>query len=314
MRTDRSHNISHPVAAQRERWYRSACCACATAILVMLPPAIAARAAEQFAIRLDQERARQDAIYQSRGAQIPDGYVVDRSLLSYVHTLSPAFDAALAKLGPQERWLDIGAGSGQAVLDYFLPRFDRMHRDGREQPERRARAVAISIEDRRTLAWQQAADALGANRLQYRAGKRLREYSPGELGRFELITDVVGGFSYTSDLALFMRKVLELLQENGDFFTVLTDVRSESGGNKPYFADNRFLTEIRNPDGSASNVCAWLKRIACVEVICRHKPDWQPPVETFHVRKVCQRIEVPALLPLQFEAGTPPERTFQREN
>ncbi len=282
--------------------------------MLMLPAAIAAPAAEQLAIRLDRERARQDAIYQSRGAQVPDGYVVDRSLLSYVHTLSPAFDAALAKLGPQERWLDIGAGRGQAVLDYFSPRFDRMHHAGHEQADRRAQAVAISIEDRRTPAWQQAADALGANRLQYRAGKRLREYGPGELGHFELITDVVGGFSYTSDLALFMRNVLDLLRPNGDFFTVLTDVRSESGANKPYFSDNRFLTEIRNPDGSASDVCAWLKRIACVEVICRHKPDWQPPVDTFHVRKVCQRIEVPALLPLQYEAGTPPERSFQRDN
>jgi hypothetical protein len=50
---------------------------------------------------------------------------------------------------------------------------------------------------RRTDAWQQQAEQLGDDRIQYLSGKRLREYSPEELGKFQIITDVFGGFSYS---------------------------------------------------------------------------------------------------------------------
>jgi hypothetical protein len=74
-----------------------------------------------------EELSKQEQIYQSKGEQVPEGYVIDRSLLSYTHTLSSDFDRSLASLGPKDRWLDIGAGMGQAILDYFAPRYDRMH-------------------------------------------------------------------------------------------------------------------------------------------------------------------------------------------
>jgi hypothetical protein len=61
----------------------------------------------------------------------------------------------------------------------------------------RARAVAMSIEDRRTEKWQQRAASLGDDRIRYLSGKRLRQYSREELGTFQIITDVYGGFSYT---------------------------------------------------------------------------------------------------------------------
>ena len=52
-------------------------------------------------------------------------------------------------------------------------------------------------------------------------------------------------------------------------------------------AGSPFLTEISKADGSELKVCAWLKRISCVEVTCESRPRWQPPMEAFHVRKVC---------------------------
>jgi hypothetical protein len=42
---------------------------------------------------------------------------------------------------------------------------------------------------RRTDAWQQQAEQLGDD--QYLSGKRLGEYSPEELGKFQIITDVL---------------------------------------------------------------------------------------------------------------------------
>jgi len=273
-----------------------------------------ARAADATAPQFKDELSKQEQIYQSRGEKVPDGYVIDRSLLSYTHTLPPAFDLALALLGPQERWLDIGAGRGQAVIDYYDPRYGRMHYAGPERPDRKAQAVAISIEDRRTEAWHQKAATLKANQMRYLFDKHLRDYAPGELGQFQVISDVLGGFSYSTDITLFMERVLGMLDLNGSFFTVLQDVHAEDGKNKPYYVGASFLTELTNPAGAEVRLCTWLKSIACAKVTCEFKTGWKPPIEAYHVQKVCNEVKVPALAPVHFEAGTPPERKFVLKN
>jgi hypothetical protein len=264
--------------------------------------------------KLADEMLKQESIYQGKGSQLLEGYVTDRSLLAYTFTLSAEFDRSLANLGPQDRWLDIGAGQGQAILDYYTPRYDAMHLEDRERRGRKARAVAMSIEDRRTPLWHQTAASLEASKIQYLFGKRLREYSPRELGQFQLITDVIGGFSYAVDLSLFMEKALALLEVNGSFYTLLQDVHAENGTNKPHYAGSPFLTEITHADGSKMRVCPWLKSMTCVEVSCELKTQWKPPIEVYRIRKVCSDVVVPALVQVHYEAGTPPERGYRLAN
>jgi SAM-dependent methyltransferase len=256
------------------------------------------------------ELTKQSAIYQSRGEDVPQGYVVGRSLSSYLYVLPDGFRQRLAKLGPDERWLDIGAGEGRAVMDYCSAKYDGTLLKGAEQSRGKAQAVAISIEDRRTVEWHRAAATLDASRIRYLFGRRLREYSMEELGKFQVITDVMGGFSYARDLSLFMQKTLDFLEPGGAFYTVLQDVRTESGTSRPYYEDSPFLTEIVRRDGSEVGMCSWLKSISCVEVACESKPDWSPPLEVYRIRKTCDAVAVPALTPVHFEAGTPPERRF----
>jgi hypothetical protein len=257
-----------------------------------------------------EEASKQAEIYNSAGQKVPEGYVVGRSLLSYAFTLSPRFRRSLAELGAHDRWLDIGAGEGHAVLDYHSSKYDVILQ-GSNESGGKARAVAMSIEDRRTARWRQAAESLGENQIQYLFGRRLREYSPEELGQFQLLTDVLGAFSYTRYLSVFMNKALGVLAVNGTFYTVLQDVRSENGTNRPFYSGSPFLTEIVNSDGSEMKVCSWLKRISCVEVTCELKPDSSPPVEMYRIRKVCDRVNVPHVELIHFQAGTPPERRFQ---
>ena len=253
---------------------------------------------------LSEEISRQDHIYWSFGGQTREGYTVDRGLADYHNVLAFEFLRALENLGPKDRWLDIGAGEGQAILDYYGP-------EGWEQRKRKAGVVALSIEDRRTPRWQQTAATLEAGQLRYLYNKRLRDYSVEDVGRFQVITDVIGGFSYTEDLSQFMGKVLSFLELNGSFFSVLQDVRSEAGINKPHYANSPYLTEIMNADGSEGRVCTWLKSISCVAVSCELRGTWVPPVEVYSVRKVCDGVTVPPLTPMHFAAGTPPERRFR---
>ncbi|MGZ9152819.1 MAG: hypothetical protein ACXW6J_05985 [Candidatus Binatia bacterium] len=260
--------------------------------------------------KIEEELLKQQGIYQSEGESKPEGYVINRGLLAYTEALSPGFDRALANLGPKDRWLDIGAGEGQAILDYYNRSQAVGDGKSRERRGTKARAVAISIEDRRQPSWYQTAASLATNQIQYFSNKRMRDFSLDELGKFQVITDLLGGFSYTDQLSSFTEKVLQLLDLKGSFYTLLQDVKSEGGTNQPFYANSPYLTEIANADGSEVKVCSWLKSITCVEVTCQLRTDWKPPVEIYHVHKVCSGVTVPALARIKYGAGTPPERRF----
>ena len=254
--------------------------------------------------------AKQEKIYRSRGADVPGGYITNRGLSDYLELLPSGFCDALGTLGNSDRWLDIGAGAGQAILDYNAPENEAAPGKRCAGAGGKVRAVAMSIEDRRTDTWQQQAASLGDDRLRYLSGKRLRDYSPEELGKFQIITDVFGGFSYTEDLSQFVDRVLSLLEVGGVFYTIVQSVHLEDGKDKP---TTWYLTELVDAAGRDVKVCSWLKKTTCVKVGCESKSDWNAPTELINIRKVCSDVSVPRMKLLKFEAGNPPGRRFQLE-
>ena len=283
----------------------------AAASLLLFPGYAAAQADHAAGAPFKQELTKQERIYRDKVEGYAAGYVTNRTLDDYVSALPAEFDRSLAALGARDRWLDIGAGMGQAILDYYSPAYDLSHPDAAKPMRDKASAVAMSIEDRRNVFWKEAAAHLQPGQIRYLHDRRLREYSAQELGRFQLVTDVIGGFSYATDLSLFVQKVLSLLNIGGTFYTLLQDVRSEAGTNTPYYEDSTFLTEISDDAGADVRVCAWLKSIRCVKVTCELRADWKPPIEVYGIRKVCEDVAVPPLEPVRFAAGTPPERAYR---
>jgi len=260
--------------------------------------------------RLDKEFDKQEKIYRSRGADVPRGYVTGRGLSDYAELLPTDFCNALGRLGSSDRWLDIGAGSGQSILDYYAPEDAAAPAEKCGGSGAKARAVAMSIEDRRTDKWQQQAASLGDDRIRYLSGKRLRDYAPVELGKFQIITDVFGGFSYTEDLSRFVARVLSLLEVGGSFYTLVPGVHLENAKDKLGIL---YLTELEDAAGRPERVCSWLKKTTCVQVTCESKSDWKRPTELINIRKVCNDVSVPRLKLWEFEAGYPPARRFQLE-
>ncbi|MGE5059332.1 MAG: class I SAM-dependent methyltransferase [Betaproteobacteria bacterium] len=211
------------------------------------------RAQELAPSRLGEEFGKQEKIYRSQGDDVPSGYVIGRGLSDYAELLPSGFCDALAKLGSSDRWLDIGAGSGQAILDYYAPEPAGTPGGKCSGSKEKARALAMSIEDRRTDKWREQAASLGDDRIRYLSGKRLRQYSLEELGKFQLITDVFGGFSYTEDLSQFVDKVLSLLDVGGAFYSLLPGVHLENGKNKLGIL---YLTELEDAAGRPTKVCS----------------------------------------------------------
>ncbi len=256
--------------------------------------------------RIKKEFLEQEKIYRSRGADGRRVYTTNRGLSRYAQLLPSGFCDALGRLGSSEQWLDIGAGQGEAILDYYLPEDAAAERCRGSGP--RARAVAISIEDRRTEDWKQQTARLGDDRIRYLFGKRLRQYSPEELGQFQIITDVYGGFHYTEDLFQFVDKVLRLLEVGGGFYTLATGVHLEDGKEK---LGSLYLTELEDAFGRPVKVCSCLKKISCVQVTCESKSDRDRPTELIKIQKVCNDTSVPRMKLVEFEAGYPPGRCFQ---
>jgi len=260
--------------------------------------------------RLDKEFDKQEKIYRSRGTEVPSGYVTSRGLSDYAELLPTGFCDALGNLGSSDRWLDIGAGAGQAILDYYAPEDDAALAQKCGRSAHKARAVAMSIEDRRTDSWRERAASVGDDRIRYLSGKRLSQYSLEELGKFQIITDVYGGFSYTENLSRFVDQVLSLLQTGGIFYTLVSGVHLENAKDKLGIL---YLTELEDAAGSPLKVCSWLKQTACVQVTCESKSEWKRPTELINIRKVCSDVSVPRLKLWEFEAGYPPARRFQLE-
>jgi len=278
-------------------------------MILRAPYPAAGWAQEPAQSRIEEETAKQKKIYQSRGADVPDGYVTNRGLSDYAGFLPSDFCDTLSRLGTSDRWLDIGAGAGQAILDYYAPPDPAAPAEKCARPGGLASAVAMSIEDRRTDAWHQLAASLG-ERIRYLTGKSLRHYSLEELGNFQLVTDVYGGFSYTEDLSRFMEKVLSVLQVGGTFYTILQYVHLQTAKASP---TTGYQTELVDAAGRDEKVCSWLKKTTCVQVTCESKSAWDPPTEQISIRKVCSDASVPQMKLLKFEAGNPPNRRFQLE-
>jgi SAM-dependent methyltransferase len=279
-------------------------------LFVILLQARAGWSQEPAQPRLDEEFTKQEKIYRSRGADVPRGYVTNRGLSDYAELLPTGFCDELGRLRSSDRWLDIGAGAGQAILDYYAPEDAAAPAEKCGRSGAKARAVAMSIEDRQTDKWREQAASLGDDRIRYLSGKRLRDYSPEELGKFQIITDVFGGFSYTEDLSRFVDKVLSLLENGGGFYTLVPGVHLEHGKDKLGIL---YLTELEDAAGRRLKVCSWLKQTACVQVTCESKSDWKRPTELINIRKVCSHVSVPRLKLWEFEAGYPPARRFQMD-
>lgn len=52
---------------------------------------------------------------------------------------------------------------------------------------------------------------------------------------------------------------------------------------------------------SPTHLHLWTARHSCLEVTCELRAEMSPPIKVYRIRKVCNSVTVPALVPMHFD-------------
>lgn len=207
-------------------------------------------------------------------------FTIDRDLLAYQRLLGPVFMEYLSDLGPEQHWVDSGAGEALAIRDYLSA----------AEPSEKARVTAVSVIRPPGPALAEIEGRFPPPQFRYLAGKPIEERAAADIGGTDLITDVYGPLQYARQIDAVMGTYGRLLKPGGRLFAVLPAIT--------------FLEK----DGTQAGLTDWLGSV-------RGFTAHQIPDPRSHLREVIlerneDAVEVPPLRLLRAVEGTPPMREF----
>ena len=229
-------------------------------------------------------------------------FKVNRSLTDYLEDLDPQFAKRLEEATDKSHWLDLGAGEAYAIDAYFgNSEFRSIHPEAIAHPSeqkaikqliekfqmkpyaKKAKATAITYQLNRT-------DVKKLPKKMQILSKRFFEDIPNEeIGAFDIATDVVGIASYTTDPSKYFSKVVQLMKNDGTYFSLL----SERG-------------EVRTASGN-KNFIEWIQSIKGLSV----KVVDEYGLSKITIRRKNASVEIPVLQFISTDSGIPPTRVFQ---
>lgn len=198
-----------------------------------------------------------------------------RGLDDYKKHFGPYFEAVLENLNfAKDRWLDAGAGNALAQREVQIARYAEI---------KGTPLVAVGVEKPK-----EAPIVLPG--FIYKSGRYIEDIPNSELGKFDLITDLVGAFSYAEHIEAVLRKYFELLTDEGDIYIT------------------RQYDRIQLRNGDYVSLREWLETIPGIKVY----PAEGPKSIGVHLKRAYpyKKIIIPDLEIIEFETLRPPKRTY----
>jgi len=221
---------------------------------------------------LEDEAAKsvqlQKEIKAARAVVSGNSFVTSRGLVQYKMSLHPAFSLELSRLGPEQVWMDLGGGRGNAV-EQFLQDFSDLGRAPRVV------LVSYSLGFLRSLS-----DFNG--RLQVFKGRYWEDIPQREIPSVNLVSDFFGVLSYTHDLSLCLQKVFDSLVVGGHLFLHST----------------HYITHIRNRAQKVLSLTEFLSSIEGLEV--------EGKFGILKVKKAQANVQIPKLRLVGLDNGPRP--------
>lgn len=222
-----------------------------------------------------------------------NSFNVSRGLEAYESQFGPEFLSVVSRLGPKERWIDMGAGHARAMTEYVYPENaglpDHIRNSLGLRQGQHAQLTAVAYQRPPLKEFRSkfpGLPVLDETQLKYFSGRYVEQIPDAELGGAQLITDVFGPTAYSTRLDEVLSKYLRLIDKDGTIF-----IRSNEIG-------------ILLPSGKKLPLVDWLKSLSGLEVKALDR--W-----TFSLKKTSSFEGLPRLILKEMSGSTPPRRVFE---
>lgn len=217
-------------------------------------------------------------------------FISDRRLIMYTKLL-PGLKERITQATEDHHWIDLGAGNGRAIFDYY------------SLSNGQARVTAISYSEsafkgsnKTKLTDEQISKFRFLNR------KLFEEIPLDHLEPADTISDLFGVITYAPDLKLVLSKALGLLKPNGLLF-----IYNGMNSSKP-------VTSLQAMDGSKGNIGDYLSRSRNLEVtVIKYSRGLYFQEEAYLIRKIGEfnPSDLPDLELVKYDdGGRPPSRIY----
>lgn len=231
-------------------------------------------------------------------------FEVRRGIEDYAETVfgADSFHTALDALPPKATFVDVGAGTGRAIVDLL-------------ESSRVDQAVGIAYARPEDARLDSALGQYG-DRFQYLSGSTIEEMDArGALDAFkgsaDLVTDAFGAASYTRDLRGVLASELSLAKPGGH---VLVNIPTMyvGAGNPMLFTEFRIASEKEPAGDQGAAMTRWLEGIKGARVVSSSFEGFNDFSQVFELERTAEPLELPPLRLIEYEDFcSPPHRVYE---
>jgi len=220
---------------------------------------------------------------EARAARVIEdaSFVTRRGFGAYDGLLGGDFTRSVRTLGPEDSWIDMGAGDARAMRDVFSKSLDR-------PPPRMS---ALGHAPPRDPSFAAFAETAG-DRFTPLYGRMLEDYPIAELGTHELVSDLYGPFSYAPHMDEVLETYGRIAKVDGDVYVLAS------------WHFNRIVDDL----GHGVSLDEWARSIEGLELVSREAHAGS--VYALHFRRVAGEVHVPRLELRKLDWGQPPDRLY----
>lgn len=231
-------------------------------------------------------------------------FEVRRGIEDYAETVfgADSFHSALDALPPKATFVDVGAGTGRAIVDLL-------------ESSQVDRAVGIAYA-RPADARLDGALAQYGDRFQYLSGSTIEDMDTrGALDAFkgsaDLVTDAFGAASYTRDLRGVLASELSLAKPGGHVF-VNVPTMYVGAGNPMLFTEFRIASEKEPASDQGAVMTRWFEGIKGARVVSSSFEGFNDFSQVFELERTAEPLELPPLRLLEYDDFcSPPHRVYE---
>jgi len=267
-----------------------------------------------------------------------NSFEVRREFANYTELFPQSFLNNISKLGADGHWVDAGSGEGFAVEDFqsgtvlhfesFVKNAESsfwqrrrilINKQDVEQASRELNRRAPNEKPRITaIAFQMERKPPQIPRVDFKIGRFFEDIPDSEIGQADIISDLYGVMSYSSQVDQVVKKYHKILKPGGRAYIFLGDYVESPYEHTGWYASIP-KSEVTLKKNQKTSLLDWLMSVKgfratvehrLVEITGRSVPHLIQR-STLVLEKISDELEIPELRLLGSDEAKPPIRNFE---